>query len=110
MKTELTKGAFLKIMKQIQVQIEHDRKCAAALKTVFPDSDIVVYNTSKIVEGTINLLKYLTDDIGEWITYFVWELDFGREYKPGMITSGEEQCDLSDAEQLWHFLEGNRNV
>lgn len=51
------------------------------------------------------LLRKLMDDLYENIDYFINELDFGRKYKPGMITDDDdEDIDLSTAEKLYDYL------
>lgn len=57
-------------------------------------------------EGTVVfLLRKLMDDLYENIDYFINELDFGRKYKPGMITDDDdEDIDLSTAEKLYDYL------
>ena len=34
----------------------------------------------------VKLLEQIFDDKYDWISYYMWELDFGRAYKDGMIT------------------------
>ena len=57
----------------------------------------------------INLLKVMFDDVIDDIHYFVYELDYGREYKDGMITEIDKEgnkktVDLSTAEKLYDYL------
>ena len=49
-------------------------------------------------EGTI---EYGTD-----LDYFIWELDFGRDWKPGMVTEDGRDIDLSSAEKLYDYIMG----
>lgn len=53
----------------------------------------------------VNLLKKLMYDRYEWIEYFIYELDYGRSYEPGMITEADgTEIDLSSAEKLYNYL------
>ena len=57
-------------------------------------------------EGTVvSLLRKLLKDTSEDISYFIYELDYGRKYEPGMITD-ENGCDIdfSSAEKLYNYL------
>lgn len=56
----------------------------------------------------IFLLGEIFNDQQEDISYFMYELDFGKKYKPGSITSGDEQIDLSDAGKLYDYLTEKR--
>ena len=52
----------------------------------------------------VNLLEKLMRDHIENISYFIYELQFGKRYKPGMITGTEGNIDLSSAEALYDYL------
>lgn len=53
----------------------------------------------------VNLLKKLMNDKHEWIEYFIYELDYGRSYEPGMISESDgTNIDLSTAEKLYSYL------
>ena len=57
-------------------------------------------------EGTVvSLLRKLLKDTSEDISYFIYELDYGRKYEPGIITD-ENGCDIdfSSAEKLYDYL------
>ena len=52
------------------------------------------------------LRKLLKDDV-EDIDYFIYELDYGRKYEPGMITDENgHDIDFSSAEKLYDYLIG----
>ena len=52
----------------------------------------------------IRLLELLMRDTGGEISYFVYELDFGRRYEPGMVTDCEGEVDLSCSQALYRDL------
>jgi len=53
----------------------------------------------------VKLLKKLMHDKHEWIDYFIYELDYGRNYEPGMIKEADgTSIDLSSAEALYGYL------
>ena len=59
-------------------------------------------------ESTVVLLlrKLLKDDV-EDIDYFIYELDYGRKYEPGIITDENgHDIDFSSAEKLYDYLTG----
>ena len=53
------------------------------------------------------LLRKLLKDAVENIDYFIYELDYGRQYEPGIITDENgHDIDLSSAEKLYDYLTG----
>lgn len=41
----------------------------------------------------------------DWISYFIYELEFGKKWEPGMITDVDgSDIDLSTSEKLYDFL------
>ncbi|MBQ4283523.1 MAG: hypothetical protein IJB96_06320 [Lachnospira sp.] len=52
----------------------------------------------------VKLLEKLMRDKGCDISYFVYELDFGREYKPGTVTDTTGDVDFSTPEALYDYL------
>lgn len=55
----------------------------------------------------IDLLVKLThdDEIYSDIGYFIYELDYGRKYKKGMVEDGDgNEIDFSNAEGLYDYL------
>ena len=57
------------------------------------------------------LLRKLLNDVFENINYFIYELDYGRKYEPGMIKDEKNQdIDFSTAEKLYDYLAGKFSV
>ena len=53
------------------------------------------------------LLRKLLKDAVENIDYYIYELDYGRKYEPGMITDENgHDIDFSSAEKLYDYLTG----
>ena len=51
------------------------------------------------------LLRKLMKDSFENIDYFIYELDYGRKYQPGMIQDENGQnINLSTAEKLYDYI------
>lgn len=56
-------------------------------------------------------IKILTDEICgkqdytvDDIDYFVYELEFGKQWKPGMICENDKDIDWSTAEKLYDYM------
>jgi len=58
-------------------------------------------NESEIVE----LLETMFDDTEGWISYFIYELNWGEDWEPGYVTGTDgNDIELSTIEQLYDFL------
>ena len=85
------------IMRESRDNIENDFMNAASLQITH----------EQIV---IDLLEKLThdDEIYSDISYFIYELDYGREYEPGMIKDNDgNELDFSTAGSLYDYLSKN---
>ena len=52
-----------------------------------------------------DLLKKLVNDKYDYISYYLWELDFGKEYKDGVITEADGSIiKLSNPEELYDLI------
>lgn len=61
---------------------------------------LIIGGEDEIVE----LLEILMKDTCGDISYFMWEIDFGRDYEPGCITQDGEDIDISSADKLYDYL------
>lgn len=52
----------------------------------------------------VKLLEKLMGDSCGNISYFIYELDYGKEYKEGCISDNNGVIDISTAEKLYDFL------
>ena len=85
------------IMRESRDNIENDFMNAASLQITH----------EQIV---IDLLEKLThdDEIYSDISYFIYELDYGREYEPGMVKDNDgNELDFSTAGSLYDYLSKN---
>ena len=66
------------------------------------DSRIIM---SKPEEVVVRLLEIIFNDKGQWIQYFLYELDWGKKYKDGCITDVDgSYIHLSTIDELYDFL------
>ena len=85
------------IMRESRDNIENDFMNAASLQITH--EQIVV-----------DLLEKLThdDEIYSDVSYFIYELDYGREYEPGMVKDNDgNELDFSTAGSLYDYLSKN---
>lgn len=101
---EITIEKFVSLLKSVEDQLELDMAYRDKLGEVL-HPHIELYNNSLLFKAIIELLEEAFDDVGGWIDYFCWELDFGRGYYLGCATREDKSnIDLSSAESLYDFL------
>ena len=62
---------------------------------------------SPVMEIENEITKYLKaqfDDKCDWIGYWMWELNFGENWKPGTITENGNDIPLKTIDDLWNLL------
>lgn len=76
-----------------------------AISEEFPDSYFYPYSVYE--NAYVKLLcKVMSDnyDATEDITYFIYDLDFGSNWKPGSLTDNGEDIDISTASKLYDYV------
>ena len=67
--------------------------------------DEVEFMLPSLIDNVIELLEQAVCDNDEWISYWLFDLDRGQYYKPGMITeSNGTPIPLATIDDLWDFL------
>jgi hypothetical protein len=103
----VSKSLFLETMEAIEKQYKHDQKCNTAFKTLLPNDYTSGYDNHWVNNELIKYLqKAMNDEHAEsWIEYFLWELDFGKKYRPGsVIRKDKTHIDLSNTGKLYDYL------
>lgn len=79
-------------------------ECAAELRKKNTGIDVELFLPS-LDSDVVDLLALIMGDKDDWISYFVYELDFGRNYKDGMITNADGSIiKLATSRDLWTLL------
>ena len=59
-------------------------------------------------ETVIDLLEFIFNDENQWISYWVWELSFGKDYEDGYVKDKDgSNIPLKTAEDLYDLLVRN---
>jgi len=108
---QLTESTFVKILeaheKQWNLDRENSKLLENTLNTLFTNGTnyIIGYNNKAIQDGIIEFLESLFQDTGGWIEYFVYELDYGKDYTPkSVFDETGKPIDLSTSAKLFNFL------
>lgn len=98
----MTEENFISLIDALKKQKEYDETCSRKLKDVF--GEYVSYNNDYLVDSIIDFLVQELNDKSEWITYYIFELDFGElNYRLKVHENGKE-IPLKTAEDLWNIL------
>lgn len=104
----MTKENFCKIINKlktasdVQNQVnEIYRNSRENIDNDFMNAAALQINHESIV---VELLKEIMHDKGDDISYFVYGLDYGREWTPDSIICDGESIDISTPERLYDYL------
>ena len=61
--------------------------------SVASNGSINLYDATELVDVTVDLLQRAMRDKNDWIIYWMYELDFGKDYRPGCVTA-EDGSDI----------------
>ena len=74
------------------------------LSKKFQDSLVEIYFPT-LIENVVQLLQQVTNDTDEWISYWVYDLNCGKEYKDGCITDKDgKNIRLKTIKDLWNMI------
>lgn len=101
----IEKTIFLAAISAITDQLAADQRIAENLSAIC--GELVFYDTDHALPGLVNLLRQITKDDGDWIEYWLYELEQGTKFKLGMVTDNGKKVRLKTAEDLYRFLRKN---
>lgn len=102
----INKEIFCELIEKIKEQFEKNLKLSDALHAYDKES---YFYPSGIESYVIDFLEKLLKDEEGWINYFIYELDFGDNYKKGMVKIDEKDYELKNSEQLYELILSNSN-
>ena len=87
----------------IEELVEYNRICSKL--DDISNGGITLYEISDLEAVVVALLQYTTHDKNDWVPYWLYELDYGTDYRPGCITSKDgEDILLKTADDLYDLL------
>lgn len=95
----LTFEEFESAIEVIKSYTESDEKLSDALRV----DGVLTYSCEATSCISLFLAKMLNDR-GEWIDYWLWELNFGKNFVLGDVEVNGQEIDLSTARNLYDFL------
>lgn len=100
----MNKELFLEIMSEVQKTYEYQEGLNDFLKK--QDVDGYIYQPDCVC-STLKLMHYIfgEKDADEWISYFCFELDFGKKYKDGLVKNAYgDDIVLKTLDDLYELL------
>ena len=107
--TNISKEEFVEIMSRLRESSELVAKVDELFRNSRDNVECDFCNGASLQishqSTVVFLLRKLLKDEVEDIDYFIYELDYGRKYEPGMITDKNgADIDFSTAEKLYDYL------
>lgn len=97
---------FEKQIKRLQAASEYKdeiRAAHATLESAGICTDFLGEASPSFEDDVVKLLEKMFDDEDGWISYFCWELDFGKLWEDGMISDSEHSSiPLKTVKDLWN--------
>jgi len=106
----ISKEKFIKILTSLKEAEEKDEEYSKAVSSAFDCWALRYVPCDAYTSIIIDLLNEMfdlqkTDEYGSDIDYFIYELDYGKKWKRGMITDKNGvDVDFSDAGRLYDYL------
>lgn len=106
---KMDRELFIESIEQLRLQDELDERKSRLLSQVFPNAfePNLLYDNHYIKNQLLKVFQVLLNESypDSWIEYFIFDLDYGRNFRMGMVTRDDgTNVDLSDAGKLYDFL------
>ena len=72
--------------------------------SVASNGGINLYDVTGIGDVTVDLLQNTMRDKNDWIPYWMYELNFGRDYRPGCVTRDGSEIPLQTFDDVYDLL------
>ena len=105
-KKDMTKEKFCDIIKEIEKVHDFEMDLYKLCNNFGYDARIEFPTLEHVVVSLLEEVMHCSvdDRIGSDISYFIYELDLGKDWKPDMITKDGEDIDISTPEKLYDWL------
>lgn len=102
---EISKQQFIECIKSLQTVLDFQREILKTVRKYDSEADFGIFNYPSCEYELLRLLETLMNDDEGWISYFCYEIDFGREWEVGDATD-EDGVDipLATVDELWETL------
>lgn len=103
-KNVYTKEQFVEAIKQIEYCRHFEEDLYKVFSKYMCDEPSFVTVETALIDALNVMFNQKDDKYGTDIEYFIYEIDFGRDFKMGDYTCNGENIDLSTPEKLYDWL------
>lgn len=101
----ITKKQFIKYMNEFQhLEIIEDEITKAFRKL---SSDFNQIHFGRYIDLISSILKDTFNDKNDWISYWIYDLEFGKKYEPNSVTMNKKPIKMKTAGDLYDVLMEN---
>ena len=103
----ISKEKFVEIINRLKSYNELQNKINDLFKENIDNKEMDFMNAGSICVGHESVVVYLLENMfdTDMISYWIYELDYGREYKDGYVQEKKKKnIDISTAEKLYDYL------
>lgn len=98
----LSKQDFIKTMIELKKLDEDIRDVDLALKKL--DPDFGGFYISRCTTLIVDCLKSAMNDKDDWISYYIYELEWGNKWKKGTVTDNKKDIKLKTLDDLYNYI------
>lgn len=103
----ISKEKFVEIINRLKSYTELQNKINDLFRDNIDNKEMDFINAGSICIGHESVVVYLLERMfdTDMISYWIYELDYGKEYKYGYVQDGEgNNIDISTVEKLYDYL------
>lgn len=94
---------FCIYLRRIKAIFDFESELAKLSKPTDKDEFTLFYPT--MIDDVVDLLEMIMNDLeNHWISYFIYDLNFGEKYKKGDVTVDGDEYPLRNVKDLWELL------
>ena len=104
----ITRQEFIALISGIKKQWEIDENCHNLIKKIYKDIEPGLgYYDSVAADECYKFLSQHFNDQSDWIGYWIYDLNFGKKFKKGMVKSEGNNISLKTITDLYKLLVDN---
>ena len=102
----VNKNDFIEIINRLKDYSNLQDKINDLFKDLLDNKEQDFCNAGSICIGHESVVVKLLEDMFETdlLSWWIYELDYGKEYKPGCLTEDDMEIDVSTADKLYDVL------
>lgn len=102
----VNKNDFIEIINRLQNYTKLQYKINDLFKDLIDNKEQDFCNAGSICIGHESVVVTLLEDMFETdlLSWWIYELNYGKEYKPGCLTEDDKEIDVSTSDKLYDVL------